>query len=206
MRNSRNMSATVGILAYGSLLSDPGVESKYARADTISKVKTPFRVQFARKSQGRGDAPTLVPVEDGGEAVTGSIYVLNVPPDEGADILYRREINKVGSKKRYDAGAATNPNSVKVRCLREFRGVNVVLYTELEANIHPLTAESLACLAIWSVARADKGRDGISYLMDARRNGIETPLSDCYEAEILRQSECASLEEALRIHWDAVNR
>ena len=199
------MSARVGILAYGSLLSHPGEEIETARAFTIRKVNTPFRVEFARMSQGRGGAPTLVPVNEGGAAVTGSIYVLNVPPDEGANILYRREINKVGSKKRYYADAATNPNSVKVRCLREFHCVNVVLYTELESNIHPLTAESLASLAIRSVAKVGMGRDGISYLIYARRNGIKTPLSDGYRAEILRQSKCASLKEALRIQLDAAN-
>ena len=200
------MSATVGILAYGSLLSDPDVEIKNARVDRIRKVETPFRVEFARKSRSRGDAPTLVPVKDDGATVTGSIYVLNVPVDEGVDLLYRREINQVGSKKRYDPVAATRPDSVKVRRLCKFRGLDFVLYAELEANIQPLTAKSLACLAIGSVERTDKGRDGISYLMDAKRNGIVTPLSDCYEAEMLRQSECASLEEALRKHWDAVNR
>ncbi len=192
-------------MAYGSLLSHPGKEIENTRVHTIRNIKTPFRVEFARKSQGRGGAPTLVPVKDGGAAVTGSIYVLNVPPDEGANILYRREINKVGSKKRYDAGASTKPNSVKVCCRRELGGVHVVLYAELAANIHPLTAESLARLAIRSVATAGKGRDGISYLMDARRNGIETPLSDCYKAEILRQSKCASLKEALRVQLDAAN-
>ena len=200
------MSATVGILAYGSLLSAPDVEIKHAWVDTIKKVETPFHVEFARKSRERGNAPTLVPVKDGGATVAGSIYVLNVPEDEGAHILYRQEINRVGSKKRYDPVAATKPGFVKVRRLCRFRGVDVVLYTEIEANINPLTAKSLARLAIRSVARADKGRDGISYLIDAKRNGIETPLADGYEAEILRQSGRASLEESLRKHWDAANR
>ncbi|MYB40475.1 hypothetical protein F4X86_04405 [Candidatus Saccharibacteria bacterium] len=200
------MSATVGILAYGSLLSHPGKEIRNARIDTIGKVETPFCVEFARSSQGRGGAPTLVPVKDGGAAVIGSIYVLNVPPHEGANILYRREINKVGSKKRYDASAATKPNSVKVCCRRKLSGVNIVLYAKLKANIDSLTPESLARLAIRSVTSADNGRDGISYLIDARQHGIKTPLSDLYEAEILRQSGCDSLEEALRSYRDAVIR
>ncbi|MDE2817825.1 MAG: hypothetical protein OXK81_14170 [Chloroflexota bacterium] len=187
-------------------MSHPGKEIKDARVETIKNVKTPFCVEFARTSQGRGGAPTLVPVKDRGAAVTGRIYVLNVTLDEGANILYRREINMVGSKKPYDAGTATRPNSVRVCCRRELNGVNVVLYAKLEANIDPLTRESLARLAIRSVARADKGRDGISYLIDARQHGIKTPLSDCYAAEILRQSGCASLEEALRFYFGAVNR
>lgn len=199
------MSATVGILAYGSLLSCPGLEIENTLVDTIRNVETPFHVEFARKSRGRGDAPTLVPVEDGGAKVMGSIYVINVQVDTGTDILYRREINQVGSEKRYDASAATRPDSVKVRRLCKLVGVDVVLYTKLEANIHPVTQKSLARLAIQSVARTDKNRDGITYLIDAKRNGIATPLTESYEAEILRQSKCASLEEAYRKHWNAVN-
>ena len=195
----------MGILAYGSLLSCPGSEIENALVDTIRKVETPFCVEFAGKSRCRGYAPTLVPVEDGGARVMGSIYVINVPVDTGANILYRREINRVGSEKRYDDPAATNPNSVKVRRRSKLGGVDVVLYTELDANIQPITAKSLACLAIGSVARADQGRDGITYLMDAKRNGILTPLIGSYEAEILRQSRCTSLEEAHRKHWKAVN-
>ena len=161
------MSATVGILAYGSLLSHPGDEINHAQVKKIENVETPFPVEFARTSQGRGGAPTLVPVEDGGTAVTGAIYVLNVSPDEAADILYRREIDKVGCKKRYDAGAATSPNSVRVRCLREFAGVNAVLYAQLEANIHPLTPKNLARLAIRSVGKTKKGRR--NQLLDLRQ-------------------------------------
>ena len=196
----------MGILAYGSLLNCPGSEIENALVDTIRKVETPFCVEFARKSRCRGYAPTLVPVEDGGARVMGSIYVVNVAVDTGADILYRREINKVGSAKRYDPSAATKPNSVKVCRRSKLGGVDVVLYTELEANIQPITAKSLARLAIGSVARTDQGRDGITYLMDAKRNGILTPRMESYEAEILRQSNCASLEEALRKHWDAAKR
>ena len=193
------MSAAVGILAYGSLLSDPGKEIDRALVETIKNVKTPFCVEFARKSRGRGYAPTLVRVEDCGQPVNGAIYVLNVSPDEAADILYRREIDDVGGERPYPADAATKPNSVKVSSLGAMCGVNVVLYADLEANIDPLTPESLARLAIRSVARAGKSRDGISYLIDAKRHGIKTRLSDQYEEEILRQTGCASLEEALRI-------
>ena len=193
------MGTTVGILGYGSLLSDPQEEIIDARVRIVNDVETPFCVEFARSSKGRGGAPTLVPVEAGGARVKGVIYVLDVPVKTGADILYRREINQVGGKKCYDPAKATKRDSVKVRCLPGFCGIDIVFYTELEADIHPLTARKLASLAIGSVVRTDKGRDGISYLIDAKRNEIETPLSQEYEAEILRQSNCVSLEEARRI-------
>ena len=84
-----------------------------------------------------------------------------------------------------------------VKRLENFESVDVVLYTEIAATIDILTAETLARFAIESVKETEPGRDGITYLMDARRNGIETALSGAYEAEILRQLGCRSLEEAL---------
>jgi hypothetical protein len=41
------------------------------------------------------------------------------------------------------------------------------------------------------------GRDGISYLLDVKRNGILTPLSGRYEHEILRRMKTRSLDDAL---------
>jgi hypothetical protein len=42
------------------------------------------------------------------------------------------------------------------------------------------------------------GRDSISYLIDAKRNGITMHLSDAYEQEILRRTQAYDLNEALR--------
>ena len=61
----------------------------------------------------------------------------------------------------------------------------------------PLTAEHLAELAIESARRENDGRDGITYLMNAKRSGIVTPLSDSYEQEILRRTETYNLAGAL---------
>jgi hypothetical protein len=41
------------------------------------------------------------------------------------------------------------------------------------------------------------GKDGISYLMNAKKCGIQTPLSPGYEKEILRLTGTDSLEAAL---------
>ncbi len=72
-----------------------------------------------------------------------------------------------------------------------------MLYTKIGRNIDPLSAKTLAGLAIHSVQMADPGKDGITYLMDAKRCGIETPLMSDYESEILRQTEAKSLRNAL---------
>jgi hypothetical protein len=55
----------------------------------------------------------------------------------------------------------------------------------------------LAKRAIQSVGKAEEGKDGISYLMNAIACGIETSLTPAYRAEILKQSNAESLEEAL---------
>jgi hypothetical protein len=56
----------------------------------------------------------------------------------------------------------------------------------------------LARLAIESARQLDNGRDGISYLLRAKRNGIVTPLSGPYEQEILRGTQSSTLEDALK--------
>ncbi len=79
-----------------------------------------------------------------------------------------------------------------------FEGVEIVLAARFAATITPLTALRLAELAIVSARLEQTGRDGITYLIDAKRNGITTPLSDTYEQEILRRTQARDLGEALR--------
>lgn len=43
----------IGILAYGSLIEDPGKELKPLIIERIPNVKTPFSVEFARSSSSR---------------------------------------------------------------------------------------------------------------------------------------------------------
>jgi hypothetical protein len=89
---------------------------------------------------------------------------------------------------------------VIVESLRDFHGVDVVLYTRIAPNIEDLEAAKLADLAIASAKSREltEGRDGISYLIAAKRNGIVTPLSAVYEETILRRTRASSLNEALK--------
>ncbi|WP_282091446.1 hypothetical protein [Epibacterium ulvae] len=197
MTEKENKKQTVGILAYGSLISNPGPEIEKARTETIQDVMTPFPVEFARSSKGRGGAPTLVPVSNGGAQVKGQVLVMDASETEAANILYRREINRVGDSSRtYKQPKDVTDNTVLVERQTNFAGLDVVLYTKIAATIEPLTADHLASLAIASVAKADDNRDGISYLRDAKSDGIATALSSAYEAEILRKTGCTSLDEA----------
>ena len=191
------MTKTVGILAYGSLMADPGAEIANATVETRRGVTTPFNVEFARSSSMRRGAPTLVPVKDHGAPVQAQIFVLNVSEAEAADRLYRREINQVGSGRTYKAADNPGENTVIVRRLEGFEGFDVAIYTEIAANIAPLTAEELARRAIESAKNSNDRRDGISYLIDAKKSGVKTLLSDAYEQEIMRQTQARDLHEAL---------
>lgn len=191
-------SPIVGILAYGSLIDDPGQEIEKATTETIRDVETPFRVEFARKSRKkRGGAPTLVPVDTGGAFVHAAIFVVNAAPQQAVDMLWRRETHTEDREKGYPNPRAGLSDTVYVERLENFAGLDLVLYTRIGANIVPLTADRLAKLAIDSVAKAEPGMDGISYLMDAKANGIVTALSEAYEREVLSRTGAASLSEAL---------
>ena len=187
----------IGIFAYGSLIHDPGVEISSATIRIKEGILTPFNIEYARTSGSRGGAPTLVPVTHGGSPVYGQIFVLDLSEREAANRLWRRETRKVGSGREYVPPKDVGTNTVVVKRLRNFAGVSLVLYTQIGTNIEPLTANALAALAIASVGNAKPGMDGISYLIAAKGNGIKTALSADYEAEILRQSDCKGLEEAL---------
>jgi hypothetical protein len=192
------MTVTVGILAYGSLIADPREEIRNATVEIKKGVVTPFKVEFARSSRTRCGAPTLVPVDVGGAEVLAWIFVLDVSEKEAANRLWRRETDAVGSGKNYKRPKKPGQNSVVVDHLENFEGVGVVLYAKISANIPDVDAEKLASLAIISARALDNGRDGISYLLRARANGVETPLSAKYEREILRRLKAKNLKDALR--------
>ena len=189
---------TIGILAYGSLISDPRIEIETHHTEVIKDMMTPFHVEFARSSSGRGGAPTLVPVSNGGAQVKGQVFVMNLSEEEATHVLYRREIGKEGQTDRpYKRPKVVTDKHVVIERLTDFAGLDVVLYTQIAATITPLTAERLADLAIASVAKADAGLDGITYLNAAKESGIVTALSPSYETEILRKTDCETLEQAL---------
>lgn len=190
---------SIGVLAYGSLIDDPGEEIESLITRRIEEdIVTPFKVEFARESSGRDGAPTLIPVGEGGACVRAAILVLEegVTVDQAKDVLWRRETRrKTGT---YDPPPDQTQNTVLIETLEDFHGVQTVLYTRIGSNITSLTPQRLAELAIQS-ARVKAGvqrRDGISYLLNAKRNGIETPLMPEYENEILKKSGTNSLEEA----------
>lgn len=188
----------IGILAYGSLIEDPGEQITRLLVKRIDTV-TPFRVEYARTSRTRGNAPTLIPF-DSGAPVNAQILVLRAETSIqlASNILYQRETRQPeGNYLRPDETNITN-NTVLIEALTNFKGVQTVLYTKIGSNVPNLTASYLATNAIAS-ARGTAGavrKDGINYLINAKRNGIKTSLSSSYEEEILRLTGAASLEDA----------
>ena len=190
--------ASVGILAFGSLIDNPGPEIEVTLVGRKLNIRTPFGVEFARSSTKRGGGPTLVPMEQGGAPVLAQILLVNVSEQEAKDRLWRREIDKIGRGGRYTPRVTPGRNTLIIDRYEKFEGVDVVLAARFAATIVPLTTARLAELAIESARLERTGRDGITYLIDAKRNGITTPLSAAYEREILRRLHAHDLTDAIR--------
>lgn len=189
----------IGILAYGSLIDNPGFEIEEHTVEIIDNVDTPFAIVFARSSGSRSGAPTLIPVEEGGAIAKAKILVLkeSVSLQEAKNFVYRREINKVGTSKRYNPKNRPSKDSVLVETSNEFSDFTSIIYTKISSNLVDTSPEHLANLAIESAKyEGSSKRDGISYLIDVKRNGIVTPLMKDYEKELLRKTNATSLEEA----------
>ncbi len=187
----------IGILAYGSLIDDPGEELKRAE-DSRTPALTPFGVEYARQSTSRGGAPTLVPFE-GGRKQNGVLIVLKegIKESEATDMLYHRE---TGHTDHYNPKHLPhNPkDKVWVDRREHWEGIDVVLSTRIARNIDPLTPDHLANLAIVS-AKGKAGaeeRDGIHYLLMCTKAGIRTELSDAYERSILDKTGADDLKGA----------
>ena len=197
-RNDGSDYTRLGVLAFGSLLEDAGELDEV----TVERVpaQTPFHVEYARSSTGRGGAPTLVPVTHGGANVQGQVLVLDphITIEDARNRLYRRETNRVTRDVVYTPKARPSRHDVVILELEAFAGCDVVLYTSIGANIDPLNGTRLAALAVSSAkTRAgDERRDGISYLAGAKRNGVITPLTTAYEEAVLRLTGTSTLEQA----------
>jgi hypothetical protein len=189
---------SVGILAFGSLIADCGEEIEAALVGRKLNVRTPFGVEFARSSNTRSGAPSLVPVRTGGAPVFGQILLVNVSQPEAKDRLWRREINRIGQGGHYVRRENPGPNTLIIDRYENLEGVRTVFAARFAANIDPLTPARLAELAIKSARLERTGRDGITYLIDVKHNGIITPLSAAYEKEILRRTNATDLPEALK--------
>jgi hypothetical protein len=176
-RNSK-----VGIFGYGSLLSDPGDDIGPRITERIPH-DSPWKIEYGRRSEGRGRGPTLV-LHQAGVTVNGQVLVLDVEADRLPDVrewLWKRE------------------SRPRRRCLKEISlaGIEHVLYSDIESNIADadLNPESLARFAISSVSLRPE-RNGIAYLARNIELGVITPLTYAYRDAILRLTRSADLAAA----------
>lgn len=175
----------IGILAYGSLLTGPGQDLTPHIIDRIPQ-ETPWPVEYARQSESRGGAPTLVRHPKGSK-VKGQILVLDM---KRSDELKAREWLRIREGR-------TAKQNIKAM---ELGGLRLVLYADLPANIpdDKLSAESLAEMAIASVGKLLE-RNGVSYLADNIDQGIGTPLTEAYQAAVLAKTATTDLRNAIDI-------
>jgi len=192
----------IGILAYGSLIEDPGIELTPLIKDKIENVLTPFKIEFARSSITRDGGPTVVPVKYFGSHVNATILLLSdhISLNQAKDLLWRRETRNENSKKHYREQSNSISNRVIIKTITNLYGVRHIIYTNISANIENPTPIKLAKLAIKSTQgyAGKKQRDGISYLISLKKKNIKTPMMDKYEKEILRLTQAQTLQEALK--------
>jgi len=194
----------IGILAFGSLIDNPGEEIKELEVERID-CETPFNVEFARISSSRGKAPTLVPIQDKkkGKKTKAKIIVIDdkTSVDEAKSILWRRECHITDKTKKYTEPKKPTSKNVLIGVLENFCDVEKVIYTTFlpQDEYKDLTPEKLADYAIESIlSNAGKEKkDGIRYLLSAKESGIETEYSKKYEELILSKTDTKSLREAI---------
>jgi hypothetical protein len=172
---------TMGILAFGSLLEDPGDELWNATAACRDGFTTPFRVEFAHESsRTRGGAPTLVPFNRGAH-IAASVLVLDsaITENHAKGILYRRETRNVGAP---DADAQSK---AWIEALHDFGGVDATPRFRRTSSRCPQPA--------WS-----SWRHTAPGAPPAGRTATASRPHSCpeYEAQILAQSDATDLADA----------
>ncbi len=109
----------------------------------------------------------------------------SVSEQEAEDILYRRERHKVGSGLTYNASAKPSKNRIVVAAWPNLIGLEKIFYSGFDdsGKLTNRTPARLGKLAVDSARNPDvpEGNDGISYLVNAKKAGIITPLSAGYE-------------------------
>lgn len=194
----------IGILAFGSLIDNPGEEIKKIEISRID-CKTPFNIEFARISSSRDKAPTLIPVSDSSKGRKTNAQILVVDNETSLEdvksILWRRECHKKDKTQKYYEPQNPTSKNVLIGELENFYNIDKVIYTKflLQDEYQDLTPEKLADFAIESIL-SEAGReekDGIRYLLSTKESGIVTELSEEYEKFILSKTESKTLREAI---------
>ena len=173
----------VAVMAYGSLLYDPGPDLGPLVQERIPR-RTPFPVEYGRVSAKWGGGPVLVPHPDGGR-VEGALLVLTPACDLGRAVEALRVREGLAGPEGVVEVAAGDADLM-------------VIAASLPRNLPlpDMTPPELARRAADSVVNGSL--NGVAYLRGALEAGIETPRSRAYAREILELAGVDDLEEAER--------
>ncbi len=197
------------VLAYGSLLAEPGAELA-AVIEQRMPVRTPFPVEYMRSSPTRGGAPVLVPVPEGyGATVPAEIWTFSPEVDRSLaeTLLYRRELDLPGEPYVFYSPEVAAADGLTIKALEDFAGPPTVLYVAPMPNLPEVIppdvpvsdkAYFLARCAVASVTPETHaaGHDGIAGLAAALQQGAITPLTRPYCEAVLRLTGAGDLATA----------
>lgn len=173
----------IAVLAYGSLIREPGTGLAMVIAG-VEPCRTPFPVEYGRASRRWHGGPVLVPHERGG-LVDGALLLLADDVDLGTaiDLLAARE------------GLESARGVVQV----DMPGDRLVIAASLPRNLPApdMEPDALARRAVESARH--HARNGVAYLNGALRSGIRTPASEAYAERVLERVGATSLDEAERL-------
>lgn len=184
-----NETEHIAILAYGSLIWNPGDEIKQHTISVLDVI-CPFKIEYARKSSTREDAPVLVKLSDEPGKTNAKLFVTDLHTSDENKAFVKEMI-----RQREDCGE----KYVKVleKPLKKF---SVIFYADLPKNMDKVNINELADLAIKSVEKCKKKgkpeKNGIRYLLNNIKSGVITELTDSYANKIMEITKTDSLEEA----------
>lgn len=173
----------VAILAYGSLLYQPGPELALVIVGR-EPCSTPFPVEYGRASARWGGGPVLVPHPAGGPVLGALLHLApSVGLGDAVHMLATRE------------GLPDTRGVVEVADI----GDGIVLTAALPRNL-PAPDMVPRHLARRALASAATGRrNGVAYLRGAIAAGIRTPCTDAYADAILEITGATTLVDAERL-------
>jgi hypothetical protein len=167
----------VAVLAYGSLIGEPGPRLAAMIADRET-VTTPFPVEFGRASRRWGDGPVLT-VDPRGAPVAGRLLVLHASVGLGDAVMTLAERE----------GCPPGPAIVQVDLGRPLTVLACALPRNLSRRM--IEPDALADRALASLVHGP--RNGVAYLAAALEAGIATPRIGPYAEAVLERAGAADL-------------
>lgn len=191
--NNEESTQHITILAYGSLIWDPGNEIKQHTIAVIDCF-TPFNIEYAQISGTRGSAPTLTKVEGFGGKTRAKLFVLdyhNNPKEKKRvySLVCKRE--GIENEKPWD-GYGDPPAPIFREDILEYSTVFYCAF-KIKKDIESIVKKGLLVkkLVEWakkSVKECAKSgkieKNGVRYLINCYKAGIITPLTEAYIQEL----------------------